>query len=210
MAKGIAAQVTYGSVDAQLVGKPLGDGPLLKVAILHSGLEVQIQSRLAGAYNLPNILAAVAVGHYFGIDIDTIKAAMEQYTPSNSRSQWLRRGDNEIILDAYNANPTSMKLALENMAGLPHDNKWLLLGAMKEMGAASGEEHQALIHQAEQAGFKNVLLCGPEFEDTQHAYRWFPDSEALKDYVVKHPIHQALILIKGSRGSKMELVLEAL
>lgn len=210
MAQGIAMQVTYGTSDARIIGKSVGEGPLLKAAILNAGMEVQIQSRLAGAFNLPNILAAVAVGHYFHIDIDTIKAAIEQYTPSNSRSQWLQRGDNEVILDAYNANPTSMKLALENLAGIHHGNKWLLLGGMKEMGEASVAEHQALIGQAQKSDLKQVLLCGPEWELTRHPYLWFPDSEALKTYLIENPVHRALILIKGSRGSKMERTLEAL
>lgn len=210
MAQNISIQMTYGTSNAGIIGKSVGEGPLLKAAILSAGMEVQIQSRLVGEFNLSNILAAVAVGHYFDMDIDTIKSAIEQYTPSNSRSQWLQRGDNEIILDAYNANPSSMKLAIENLAAMHHENKWLLLGAMKEMGDASNAEHQALVDLAQKSGFKQVLLCGPEFEHTQHPYRWFPESETLKDYLIKNPVHQALILIKGSRGLKMERVLEAL
>ncbi len=209
MAHDITKQYTYGTANAQVIGRAIGDTPLLQVVLLSSGLETQIQTQLVGNYNLPNVLAAVAVGHYFGIDIEVIKEALEHYQPANSRSQWLEKGDNKIILDAYNANPSSMKLAIENLAALPATDKWLLLGAMKEMGRESAAEHQALVTLAEQQGFRNVILTGSEFADTRHAYLWFADSAQARDYLQQHPIHNATVLIKGSRGSKMEVVLEA-
>lgn len=209
MAKGIDQQITYGTANAQIIGKAIGDAALLKVVVLSSGMEAQIQTQLVGGYNLPNVLAAVAVGNHFGIDIDTIKQSLEHYSPSNSRSQWIEKGDNKIILDAYNANPSSMKLAIENIAAMEAKEKWLLLGAMKEMGDESAAEHQALIDLAEQSGFTHVILTGPEFQGTQHNYLWFENSAEARDYIQQHPIHHATILIKGSRGSKMEVVLEA-
>lgn len=210
MAHDIKAQITYGTGNAQIIGKAIGDAAMLKVVVLSSGLEAQIQTQLVGNYNLPNILAAIAVGHYFGIAIDTIKKALEQYQPSNSRSQWIEKGDNKIILDAYNANPSSMKLALENLAGIQSEHKWLLLGAMKEMGSESASEHQALADLAAKLGFNNVILTGTEFTSVQHHYTWFATSAEVRDYLLQHPIHHSTILIKGSRGSKMELTLEAL
>jgi UDP-N-acetylmuramoyl-tripeptide--D-alanyl-D-alanine ligase len=209
MAHDIKEQITYGTGNAKIIGKAIGDTAMLQVVILSSGLEVQIQTQLVGNYNLPNVLAAVAVGNYFGIDIDTIKKALEQYQPSNSRSQWIEKGDNKIILDAYNANPSSMKLALENLAGMQADHKWLLLGAMKEMGNESMAEHQALADLAAKLGFKNVILTGTEFASVNHGYTWFATSAEVRDYLFQHPIHHSTILIKGSRGSKMELTLEA-
>lgn len=209
MAHDIKEQITYGTSNAKIIGKAIGDAAMINVVILSSGLEAQIQTQLVGNYNLPNILAAVAVGNYFGIDIDTIKKALEQYQPSNSRSQWIEKGDNKIILDAYNANPSSMKLALENLAGMRADHKWLLLGAMKEMGNESIGEHQALVDLAANLGFKNVILTGSEFANTKHNYTWFATSAEVRDYLIQHPIHSSTILIKGSRGSKMELTLEA-
>lgn len=209
MAHDVANQVTYGTANAQIIGKAIGDTPLLRVAILSSDMEVQIQTQLVGSYNLPNVLAAVAVGHYFKVDIDTIKKALEQYQPSNSRSQWLEKGDNKIILDAYNANPSSMKLAIENLAAIQAENKWLLLGAMKEMGQESQAEHQVLVDIAEKHGFRNVILTGMEFTGIRHHYLWFATSAEARDYIRQHPIHNATLLIKGSRGSKMETVLEA-
>lgn len=210
MASGIAQQETYGTANAWLIGKAVGDGPLLEVAILTAGMETQIRTQLVGGYNLPNVLAAVAVGRHFGMDIDTIKTALEHYRPSNSRSQWLEKGDNKIILDAYNANPSSMKLAIENLAAMPGTNKWLLLGGMKEMGEESDREHQALINLAEQYDFRNVILTGPEFKAVKHTYHWFADAAGAREYLRQHPIRQATILVKGSRGSRMEEVLEAL
>ncbi|MFA6059702.1 MAG: UDP-N-acetylmuramoyl-tripeptide--D-alanyl-D-alanine ligase [Taibaiella sp.] len=209
MAHDIKEQITYGTSNAKIIGKAIGDAAMLNVVILSSGLEAQIQTQLVGNYNLPNVLAAVAVGNYFGIDIDTIKNALEQYQPSNSRSQWIEKGDNKIILDAYNANPSSMKLALENLAGMQAHHKWLLLGAMKEMGNESIGEHQALVDLAANLGFKNVILTGSEFANTKHSYTWFATSAEVRDYLLQHPIHNSTILIKGSRGSKMELTLEA-
>lgn len=210
MAFGIDRQFTYGTVNADIIGRSVSDTAMLKVIVLNAGLEVQIQTQLVGAYNLPNVLAAVAVGHYFGIDIDTIKMVLEHYVPSNSRSQLIERGTNKIILDAYNANPTSMKMALENMAGLAAENKWLLLGAMKEMGKESLSEHQSLVDLAVSLGFKNVILTGDEFAVTKHDFIWFATSEEVKQYLMDHKPEQATILIKGSRGSKMETALEAL
>ncbi len=209
MAQGISQQITYGTANAQVIGRAIDSDPYLSVAMLSSGLETQINTRLAGAYNLPNVLAAIAVGHYFNIDIDTMKRAIEAYTPSNSRSQWMEKGTNRIILDAYNANPTSMKLALENLADMKADNKWVLLGTMKEMGAASLAEHQALIDQAVALGLKQVLLCGPEYAACDHDFTWFEEVGQLTAYLKAHPITRATVLIKGSRGARMEQVLAA-
>jgi UDP-N-acetylmuramoyl-tripeptide--D-alanyl-D-alanine ligase len=210
MAAGIEQQITYGSANAQVIGRAVGDDAQLKVAVLTSGMETEIQTQLVGNYNLPNVLAALTVGRHFNIDIDTMKQAIESYTPTNSRSQWIERGSNKIILDAYNANPSSMKLALENMARLDANNKWLLLGAMKEMGQDSLSEHQALADLAAQLGFKNVVLTGAEFSDVQHSFLWFADAAAVAEYLEQSPIKDSTILIKGSRGARMERVLDAL
>lgn len=209
MGRGIDEQITYGTSNAEIIGRATGDGNQLQVTILTAGLETQIQTQLVGDYNLANVLAAVAVGEYFDVDIDTIKKALEQYAPSNSRSQWLEKGSNKIILDAYNANPSSMKLAIENLAHLKAEHKWLLLGAMKEMGAASVTEHQALVDLLQQLGLQQVILTGTEFEATKHNYLWFATSEEAKNYLLQYPIQDATILIKGSRGSRMEVVLDA-
>lgn len=210
MAKGIEKQITYGTANAQIIGKAIEDGLFLQLAILTSGLETTIQTNLVGAYNLPNVLAAVAVGNYFGVEIEDIKKAIKEYSPSNSRSQLIQKGSNQIISDAYNANPASMKLAIENLSEMHAANKWLMLGAMKEMGSAEKEEHQALVDLASTLHFKNVLLVGEEFKNTNHSFLWFADSEKAAAYIQNNPIKDAVILVKGSRGSKMEKILEVL
>lgn len=211
MASGIVHQITYGTSNAQYIGRALSGDGLLKFALLSSGMETTIQTQLVGDYNLPNALAAIAIGAHFGMDIDTIKTALEAYTPSNSRSQLLQKGSNTIILDAYNANPSSMKLAVENMAGLQTDKtKWLFLGAMKEMGENCHSEHQALVDLVQTLGFEHVVLVGKEFEDTTHNFQYFEQAALAKAWLEARPLHDASILVKGSRGSKMEEILPAL
>lgn len=210
MAQGISHQITYGSSNAVVIGKALSGTDLLQFAVLSAGMEATIQTQLVGNYNLPNALAAVAIGHHFGMSIDTIKETLEAYVPSNSRSQLLQKGSNTIVMDAYNANPSSMKLAIENMAqmGTPK-SKWLLLGAMKEMGANCEAEHQALVDLAKNLGFSNVILVGSEFEKVRHNFNQFENSLLAKEWLVTHLPQDAIILIKGSRGSKMEAMLPA-
>ncbi len=210
MAKGIAKRITYGSANAQIIGRILHQDDFLKFMVLSSGLETVIQTQLVGDYNFPNALAAIAVGNYFDIDIDSIKIAIEAYTPSNSRSQLLSKGSNTLILDAYNANPSSMKLAIENISKIQTiKTKWLLLGAMKEMGASSGVEHQALVDLVLRLQLEHVILVGKEFDEVQHSFLHFGNSVLAKEWLLEHKIEDAIVLIKGSRGSKMEEVLTA-
>lgn len=209
MAEGITEQITYGTNTAQIIGKSIPGSSFLNIALLTSGMETTLKTHLVGDYNLPNVLAAVAVGNYFSLSIEDIKAAIEDYKPDNNRSQWVEKGNNKIILDAYNANPSSMRLAIENMAQTEAKEKWLILGGMKELGEAGLEEHQNIVDLTKSLNLNNVLLCGPEFEKTQHNYPWFLKVEDLLLYLQQHPIKKALILIKGSRTTGMEGVLPA-
>lgn len=211
MAKGVVHQISYGTSNAHYIGKALSGDGLLKFALLSTHMETTIQTQLVGDYNLPNALAAIAIGAHFGMDVDTIKAALEAYTPSNSRSQLLQKGSNTIIMDAYNANPSSMKLAVENMATLQTPKtKWLFLGAMKEMGANCQFEHQALADLVKALGFEHVVLVGKEFETTAHSFRYFENAGLAKLWLEENPLSNASILVKGSRGSRMEEILPAL
>ncbi len=211
MSEGIENRITYGTTNAQIIGKNISTTPLLEMAILSSGLETSIATQLTGSYNLPNALVAVAVGNYFKIGIDKIKSALENYTPQNNRSQLTQKGTNQIILDAYNANPTSMQLAINNIAGINTANKWLILGSMKELGKDTEIEHRNLVKHIQEKGFENVILTGIEFADCEKGnYLWFENTEDIKPYLIAHPINNALILIKGSRGNAMEKVLEML
>ncbi|MBL7713619.1 MAG: UDP-N-acetylmuramoyl-tripeptide--D-alanyl-D-alanine ligase [Chitinophagaceae bacterium] len=210
MAAGIEKQITYGSTDATYTGQISGHQMTLNVAVQAPGFSVAVHSQLVGDYNFPNIMLAVAVGAHFGVSKEQIKAAIENYLPDNSRSQLVERGTNRVILDAYNANPTSMRAAISNFAGLEGDNKILWLGAMKEMGQEEAFEHQALVGFIGQWSWKEVILVGQEYEPCKGDLSWFADSDAAAGYLSAHKPAHSLILVKGSRGSKMEKLLEAL
>lgn len=204
--------MTYGSSNADICGKVADTSSVTLNAEVTYPEDIAglYPSQLVGGYNLPNILCAITVGMFFNIGLEHIRAAIQEYIPSNSRSQLLKKGTNTIILDAYNANPTSLGLALENLSRLTSESKWVLMGAMKEMGSNSDAEHAHIVDLARKLGLDQMLLVGQEFEkagiqDTPI----FSTSEELREYLLRHPIENATILIKGSRGSKMEAVLPA-
>jgi UDP-N-acetylmuramoyl-tripeptide--D-alanyl-D-alanine ligase len=210
MAAGITNQVTYGSTNAQYIGKPIMDDVFLKVAVLTSGSETTLDTRLVGDYNFPNVMVATAVGLHLGIGIDDIKSAIANYSPDNSRSQWLHKGSNKVILDAYNANPTSMRAAIQNFAAAHLSDKMLWLGGMKEMGPDEQKEHKELVDFINQYQWKDVILVGKEFNGLNGKYPRFDTSAEAAEFVKAKQPQNASILIKGSRGSKMEVLLEAL
>jgi UDP-N-acetylmuramoyl-tripeptide--D-alanyl-D-alanine ligase len=211
MSRGIEKQITYGTAGAQYTGKPVMDGIFLNAIVRDAdGKEVRVQTSLVGAYNFPNVMSAVAVGLSFDVPLNDIIAALMEYQPDNSRSQWLKRGSNDVILDAYNANPTSMKAAIEAFAEAQLTHKRLWLGAMKEMGEASTAEHEALVRLAGQYEWDEVLLVGEEFVDVKGRHPWFANSAEAAAYVRQNPPSGAAVLIKGSRGSRMEALLDAL
>lgn len=210
MAHDIKIQITYGSANAQYIGKPLMNGVFLQVAMLTSHTETVIDTQLVGAYNFPNVMTAVAVGLHFGITIDEIKKAIVAYNPDNSRSQWIQRGTNKIILDAYNANPTSMRAAILNFAETQLPNKILWIGGMKEMGPEELNEHRELVALIANYNWNDVILVGKEFAGIHENYNWFENSAQAATYIAAHQPENSSILIKGSRGSKMEVMMEAL
>jgi len=210
MAAGIIQQVTYGSAQAQYTGQSTLNGLKLDVSVQVKEETAIIHSQLVGDYNFPNIMLAVAVGAYFGISLAQIKAAIEAYAPDNSRSQLLQEGSNKIILDAYNANPTSMRAAIHNFAQAAGEPKLLWLGAMKEMGPDEAKEHRELVELVRTGNWAQVMLVGREFEPFSEGLLWFEDSVQAATYIGAHKPENALILIKGSRGSRMEQLLDAL
>lgn len=210
MAAGIKEQYTYGTTGNICSGKPLMKDDFLTVRVDHDHTVYDIDTRLVGDYNFPNVMTAVAVGLHFGLNMQEIKAAIEAYAPDNSRSQMLINGTNQIILDAYNANPNSMAAAITNFAGSPSPDRILWLGGMREMGADERKEHETLLALVNSYDWKDVILVGREFERVPHPYKWFATSAEASDYVRAHRPENSAILIKGSRGSKMEVLLEAL
>ena len=218
MSKGIDKIVWYGTegkysgqgvrnqeLKMSVAGTILKSGPFLSIK-LEDGTKIATQ--LVGDYNLPNVLCAVTVGKHFGVPVETIKEAIEAYTPSNSRSQLIEKGSNKIILDAYNANPSSMKAAIENIAAMKGTEKVLLLGAMAELGADSIEEHQAIVEQIGQHQWKAVALVGGDFLQIEHPYLSFTDAIAAREWFDKQRLENTTILVKGSRATGMERVIK--
>ncbi len=204
MNQGIREVIWYGTKNGDVTGKELHTDPFLSVLINE---ETTINTQLIGSYNLPNVLCAVTVGKYFGISYEKIKHTLECYVPSNSRSQLKKIGTNSFIIDAYNANPTSMKAAIENMTKIDAENKILMLGAMKELGDNSVQEHQELINLINQYQWKHVALVGGDFAHTQHQHHYFATTAEAKEWLQQLSPQNTYILIKGSRGIAMENVL---
>jgi UDP-N-acetylmuramoyl-tripeptide--D-alanyl-D-alanine ligase len=209
MSKGIPHIYTYGTTDADIVGEVMESDPFLKVRFT-KGFEGEVTTQLVGSYNLPNVLAAVALGIYFKVEPRKIKQALENYSPSNSRSQLVEKGTNKIILDAYNANPSSMKLAIENFARTKADNKILVLGAMAELGEESLQEHKSIIDEISKHQWHHVVLVGKNFADTAHPFLQLNSSAEASSWVKEQNFKNAYFLIKGSRSAQMEKVMEAL
>ena len=173
--------------------------------------DTQINSQLIGTYNAKNIAAAICIGKYFKIPAKAIKEAIENYQPTNNRSQIIDQNSNQIILDAYNANPTSLKAALENLESIPAKNKIAILGDMFEVGNTSAEEHQIIIDLLEKLEFSNMMVCGKNFYQTStQEVSKFENFEDLKNYIQENNFENATILIKGSRGMALERILEVL
>ena len=208
MSNGISTIITYGTSDAYTIGNIVQSNPFLEVEITKGANTGIIRSNLVGDYNLPNVLLAVVVGKQFNIPDEKVKAAIETYTPSNSRSQMIESGSNNIILDAYNANPSSMKLAIENFAKLKADNKVLMLGGMAELGEESLAEHKAIIELINHFKWNAVVLVGGDFLRCSHNYISLNNSEEAKEWFEKKNFQHTSILIKGSRSMKMEKILE--
>ena len=163
----------------------------------------KVQTHLIGAYNIDNLLAAIAVGINFGIDRKQICAALENYVPSNNRSQMTVTEKNHLIVDAYNANPTSMQAALENFSLIQADKKMAILGQMGELGADSDNEHRKMVSYLERAGYDEVWLVGDNFKDIACPFRKFHDVEEVKAAIKEHCPEGYYILIKGSNSNKL-------
>ncbi len=209
MSKGISGIIKYGTVnDAHVIGRINKAEPFLEVEITQGMDNGKISSNLVGDYNLPNILAAVTVAKNFNVSDEAIKKAIGDYQPSNSRSQLMIKGSNRIILDAYNANPSSMKLAIENFSRLGAENKVLILGAMAELGSESIQEHELLIEQITQHKWKEVVLVGGDFLKINHPYTSFETSNQAAEWWKSKNLEDAHVLVKGSRSMQMEKVVE--
>ncbi|HDP54225.1 MAG TPA: UDP-N-acetylmuramoyl-tripeptide--D-alanyl-D-alanine ligase [Bacteroidetes bacterium] len=190
------------------VDKP--ENNLLSLSISINNTKLRVSTQMAGEYNMENILAAICIGQFFNVTIENCLDAISEYTPSNNRSQIVNTAKNIIVLDAYNANPTSMEAALTNFYSTPSKKpKALILGEMLELGEYSHEEHKKIFTQASTL-FSSIYTVGEEYRDTSKSINWFRDVHSLKMYLREYPLENHFILVKGSRGVKLEEVLEEL
>ncbi len=202
----------YGSNSQNIQGKMIDNNPFLEIELQVFEKKQQIETHLIGGYNLNNILAAACIGHYFGVSTDAVALAIEGYKPQNLRSQFLVTEHNKLIVDAYNANPSSMDVALKNFNDVSGDCKVLIIGEMLELGKLSEQEHTLLLAKIEKMQKDMVLLVGKSFINSKipDGFLWFENVELLKAHLQKNPLAGKLILLKGSRGNKLEKLLDVL
>lgn len=164
-----------------------------------------VNTHLIGTYNIANMLAAATIGLYFGVSAQQINHALSGYVPSNNRSQFEQTKDNRLIVDAYNANPTSMVAALDNFAQIKAEHKMVIIGDMKELGVVSHDEHQKIVDMLKALDIETVWLVGAEFEhcDTPQSFRLFDNVEQVKEAIAVDKPHGKYILVKGSNSTKL-------
>lgn len=208
----IRNKVSYGENNANLTGKPVHSPPFVHAEVQFPHEKLVLATNLTGSFNFENVMAAACIGHYFNVAPFDIRTAINNYLPKNNRSQLIEKNELKIIMDAYNANPTSMQASIESFASAFPAPRFLILGDMFELGSQSQEEHAAILSQIKKHPFAGVFLAGPFFSEAAQNYPFhtFPDSGELCRYLAQNPITRGNILIKGSRGVQLEKVLEVL
>lgn len=184
-------------------GKLHACAPFLAFEWKHEGESHDVQTHLIGSYNIKNALAAIAIGCRFGVPAEDICEALDNYIPSNNRSQLTETADNHLIVDAYNANPTSMRAALENFRLMEVPHKMAILGDMKELGEGSAEEHRQIVSLLKTLGLEKVILIGEEFGKVCGGFEHYPDVEAVKKIFAQNKPKSKYVLIKGSNSMKL-------
>ena len=200
--------ITYGTTEGSVTGNVISTSSFLEIEIIKGANIGSIKTQMVGGYNLLNVLAAITIGKYFNVTEEKIKSAIENYSPSNSRSQLIKKGSNTIILDAYNANPASMKVAIENFAQMQGTNKILFIGSMMELGDESVKEHKEIVSLIHRYKWSNVILVGNNFKNLEHSYIHFDNAAKAKTWLDAQHLENSQLLIKGSRSMQMEKVLE--
>lgn len=207
--------IYYGNNEGSICyGKFISGSPYIKFSMIinipdrNNPVNLEIQTNLVGRYNIENAIAAACIGLHFNVPDDQIKNSLENYTPSNNRSELLQTGDNKIIMDAYNANPTSMKAAIENFSELQAEKKLLILGEMLELGEYSDEEHKYIIDFTTKMKLNNIILVGTTFKKITDSEKIlsFGNVKELIDWLKAERLHGYHILIKGSRGNRLEQI----
>ena len=210
IAKGIE-QITYGNGDdAFASGQVVSCDPFLVFNWKQQGKLHTVETHMIGSYNLDNVLAAVAVGRFFKIPAERISRAIAAYEPTNNRSQFKKTDNNELIIDAYNANPSSMKVALDNFITMPVQPKAIILGDMRELGPTSDELHAEVVEQIKKGQFDKVFLCGEHFSKVGKEFSPFATTEAMVEELRKQPLKGYHILIKGTHSMGLEKLADIL
>lgn len=210
IAKGIE-QITYGNGDdAFASGQVVSCDPFLVFNWKQQGKLHTVETHMIGSYNLDNVLAAVAVGRFFKIPAERISRAIAAYEPTNNRSQFKKTDNNELIIDAYNANPSSMKVALDNFITVPVQPKAIILGDMSELGPTSNELHAEVVEQIKKGQFDKVFLCGEHFSKVGKEFSPFATTEAMTEELRRQPLKGYHILIKGSHSMGLEKLVDIL
>ena len=197
--------IGYGleSDDLYIKGKLHACAPFLAFEWEHEGNTYDVNTHLIGAYNVKNALAAIAIGCHFKVPAEAICEALNGYIPSNNRSQLTETKDNHLIVDAYNANPTSMMAALENFRLMEVAHKVAILGDMKELGEGSVDEHRKIVSFLEGCGFERIILVGDEFGKANTGFEWYKNTDGLKAKISEEKISGKFVLIKGSNSMKL-------
>lgn len=195
-----------------LCGEVISSHPYLEVNIQNTnGAVFNLKTNLIGTYNLENIVAAFGIGQFFNLDVNQIVSGIEGYKPNNNRSQFMKTNKNELILDAYNANPSSMRLAINNFKDIKSElSKIVILGDMLELGSFSKSMHQEIVEELIKINFDKVFLVGEQFSNSNCDFELFNSVDDLKVRLEFLNLQHNLILIKGSRGIKLEKIVETL
>lgn len=210
MAKRIKEPVFYPAKGDYYHGELIDADPFVKIKAENG---MQVQTKLIGAYNFENIMAALCIGKYFKVDSIQAHQAIESYEPGNMRSQMVKKGSNTVILDAYNANPSSMQAAIENLAALKSNGKVLILGDMFELEEEAEKEHKLIGKLIREKKFENVYLCGTLFKSALSeipSAKYFEHKKELIEELKHNPLTNATILVKASRGIGLETIVEYL
>lgn len=206
-----STRFTYGKgTDADVYGELIALNPYIHLIWEYKGMQSSLQTKMIGAYNMENILAAIAIGCYFGVEKEEIEAAVQEFTPRDNRSQLIDTGNNRIIADCYNANPVSMVEAIDNVEKICNQKPVYILGDMLELGQESEAEHAAILKKLTDLDAGQVYLVGHEFGKVYRGddWHWFARVEDMISQLKKNPLRKQEILIKGSRGIQLEKLFE--
>ncbi|HCM34468.1 MULTISPECIES: UDP-N-acetylmuramoyl-tripeptide--D-alanyl-D-alanine ligase [Chryseobacterium] len=201
--EGYSPTITFGKESADYDFEAFSENHF--VGLIYQGEKAV--SKLTGEYNFTNLCAAASLGLHFGISFEKIKHAVEQYTPTNMRSQVVKKENRTLVLDTYNANPSSMTASLNNFITF-EGSKTIIIGDMLELGDESEKEHQNILNLAQELKFNEIITVGKYFEAINPSDLAFENTAALIEYLQKHKIHSENILLKGSRGIALEKVIE--